>query len=185
MSELAAVDTTGRLAYEGTVLVELRLAAASALGDPGETRRRLRNLLRLLGASEDDDGPRGDFTGESVLGLAPWQAKRVRAFIDANLDQTLTVQQLADVARLSVSYFFRAFRGSFGTPPHAYIVQCRVERAQACLKSSNEPIAQVALLCGFCDQAHFSRAFARQTGVPPAAWRRMHRDMLLLSEAAS
>jgi AraC-like DNA-binding protein len=78
------------------------------------------------------------------------------------------------VTRLSVSYFTRAFRASFGEPPHTHLRRLRVERAQRMMLDGREPLAQVALACGLFDQAHLARVFRQETGTTPSAWRRQH-----------
>ena len=107
--------------------------------------------------------------------LAPWQAHRVVAHIDAHLSQNLRLTDLAAIARLSSSYFSRAFKGSFGKAPHAFIIERRIVRAQQAMLAADEPLSQIALACGFADQAHLSRAFRRLTGRTPHAWRRARR----------
>jgi AraC family transcriptional regulator len=76
---------------------------------------------------------------------------------------------------MSTSYFFRAFKGSFGVPPHAYIIQRRMERAELLLSGTDEPLGQIAIACGLADQAHFTRLFRRAAGVPPGVGRRQLR----------
>tara|TARA_R110001606_G_scaffold315394_1_gene462141 strand:- start:5535 stop:6092 length:558 start_codon:yes stop_codon:yes gene_type:complete len=153
------------------ILRELRVAKAAIAVNPEATCRHLDNLIDLLTLDtkrEPDQRP----TIPSGPTLSPWQAKRVHAFVDANLDRAIPIQELADIAQLSVGHFFRAFRGSFGTAPHSYIVARRIERAERRLRESESSLAEVALDCGFADQAHFSRAFAKHAGLPPGAWRR-------------
>jgi AraC family transcriptional regulator len=104
--------------------------------------------------------------------LSAWQAQRITAHINANLDKALRVEDLARLARQSQSYFTRAFGGSFGCPPHRFITRCRVERAKELMLEAHVPLRQIAMECGFADQAHFSRIFLRFVGVSPARWRR-------------
>ena len=104
--------------------------------------------------------------------LAPWQARRITAHINANLDTALRVEDLARIARLSESYFARAFCGSFGCPPHRFVTLCRLERAKELMLKADISLRQIATDCGFADQAHFSRIFLRFVGVSPARWRR-------------
>jgi AraC family transcriptional regulator len=104
--------------------------------------------------------------------FAAWQAKRVQAYIDENIARPILVGDLAAFTRLSPSYFFRAFKGSFGTPPHAYIIRRRMAHARLMLSGTDEPLGQIALACGLADQAHFSRLFRRTAGVSPGVWRR-------------
>jgi AraC family transcriptional regulator len=79
---------------------------------------------------------------------------------------------LAAIARLSTSQFFRAFRKSFDETPHAYITRQRVRRAQVIMRSSQEPLSQIALDCGMTDQSHFTRVFRKVVGINPGMWRR-------------
>jgi AraC family transcriptional regulator len=106
-------------------------------------------------------------------GLAPWQVRCLTAHIDTNLHTTLRCRSLARLAGLSVSHFSRAFKDTFGCPPHMFLARRRVERTQDLMLRSMEPLAQIAAQCGFADQAHFSRVFLQLTGESPAAWRRM------------
>jgi AraC family transcriptional regulator len=105
-------------------------------------------------------------------GLAPWQAKRIRSYIEDKLDSSIRVTDLAGVLQLSTSHFFRAFRKTFGESPVAYIMQQRIRRAQELMLASRLPLSQVALECGMCDQPHFCRVFRRIVGINPHAWRR-------------
>lgn len=104
--------------------------------------------------------------------LAPWQMRRITAHIDANLDTALRVEELARIARLSQSYFARAFSGSFGCPPHRFVTRCRLERAKELMLKADVSLRQIATDCGFADQAHFSRIFLKFIGDSPARWRR-------------
>jgi len=105
-------------------------------------------------------------------GLAPWQVRRVLAYIDANLDKSIRNKDLAAVARLSEFHFNVAFRNSVGDSPHEYIIQRRIERAQGLMLSTEAPLSEIAIECGLADQAHFTRLFRRVAGETPAVWRR-------------
>jgi AraC-like DNA-binding protein len=105
--------------------------------------------------------------------LAPWQARRVIEFVEANFAGPIALEDLAHVARLSVSHFSKAFRLDFGLPPHGYIVRRRIEQAQKMMLLTDEPLALIALACGLADQSHLTRLFHRIVGVSPASWRRL------------
>jgi len=105
-------------------------------------------------------------------GLARWQAKRVIAYIESNIGLNIRVPDLAGVARLSTSHFSRAFRRSFAQPPSTYVNALRVRHAQVIMLNTREPLSQVALDCGMCDQAHFTRVFRKIVGISPSLWRR-------------
>jgi AraC family transcriptional regulator len=155
------------------ILASLLATATVALNtDRRVTQKCIRRAAALLGI---DLSPREDATAErSHLqgGLAPWQAKRLRSYIEGKLDSTIRARDLAGLVRLSTSYFFRAFRKTFGDTPVAYIMKRRMLRAQELMLKSRVSLSQVALECGMCDQAHFSRTFRRIVGTNPTVWRR-------------
>lgn len=105
-------------------------------------------------------------------GLAPWQKRKVEAFVAARLDRRVSTADLAAEARLSPQHFSRAFRQSFGTSPHAYVVARRVAHARHLMLTTTDALCRIALDCGFADQAHFTRHFHAHAGLPPHAWRR-------------
>lgn len=107
-------------------------------------------------------------------GLAPWQIRRVNAYIDTNLDGTIRNRDLAALARLSEFHFNVVFRNSTGESPHAYLMRRRMERAQGLMLSTRMPLCEIASECGLADQAHLTRLFRRLVGDSPAAWRRAH-----------
>jgi AraC family transcriptional regulator len=106
-------------------------------------------------------------------GLAPWQERRAKELIAANLVGELSLGDVAHECGLSVTYFSRAFKRSTGTTPHAWLQNRRIEHAKLLLPQQDLPLADVALSCGFADQSHFTRTFARLAGVTPGAWRRL------------
>jgi len=107
-----------------------------------------------------------------VGGLAPWQVKKVKQHIEARIGHGIPLDELAQLVRLSTSYFSTAFKSTFGVSPHNYIVSCRVDHAKYRMLSSNAPLCEIALDCGLADQSHLSRVFRRVTGTTPSAWRR-------------
>ena len=105
-------------------------------------------------------------------GLAPWQIRRVAAHIEEHLGGSVQCSDLSSLTKLSLSHFMRAFRDSFGCPPHAFLIKRRMERAQGLMLATSTPLGQIALECGLADQSHLSRLFQRFVGESPAAWRR-------------
>lgn len=106
-------------------------------------------------------------------GLASWQAERVRRYIVKNCSDRISLDEMAQMTRLSNSYFSAAFRVTFGTSPHDYVCRRRVEQAMRMMINTESPLSQIALDCGFADQSHLSRVFRRITKHTPAAWRRI------------
>ncbi len=152
-----------------------------------ETDRRaawrcLSDASKLLGADVQELGvnvPSVDTLQPG--GLATWQARRTLAYIEANLGSRMDIDDLANVVALSRSHFSRAFKHSVGLPPMEYVVVRRVERAKAIICGTREPLAEVALACGFADQAHLNRRFRDIVGVSPGRWRRSNAPVTALS----
>ncbi|WP_156842988.1 helix-turn-helix domain-containing protein [Novosphingobium aquimarinum] len=85
---------------------------------------------------------------------------------------SISILDVACQCRLSLSHFVRAFSNTVGIAPYAWFVQKRMQHAEALLTGTQLPIVQIALECGFTDQAHFTKAFAKANGTTPARWRR-------------
>ena len=107
-----------------------------------------------------------------VGGLAPWRIGRLQVFVEEHLSQSIHVTDLSRVVGLRVAHFSRAFGVSFGKSPHLYVIQRRLARSCELMVGSDMVLSEIALACGFNDQAHFCRLFSRYTGTTPAAWRR-------------
>jgi len=99
--------------------------------------------------------------------LAPKMAARVIDFIEAHLDQRLTLTELAGHAALSVPHFKVLFRETLGMPVHQYVVQRRVERAKTLLLEGKLSASQIALDTGFAHQSHMAHWMNRLLGVTP------------------
>jgi AraC family transcriptional regulator len=107
--------------------------------------------------------------------LTRWQVGQVMQHIDSHLRTTIRMSALAAVTGLSTSYFFYAFRSTLGESPYRYVVKRRIQYAQSQMLSTDDPLAAIALECGFSDQAHLTRSFKQLVGITPAVWRRAHR----------
>jgi AraC family transcriptional regulator len=114
----------------------------------------------------------------SGAGLAPWQALRVVRHVDVNLSDRLLVSDMARIAGLSLSHFSRAFSRHFSQSPRAYIINRRVEEAKRLMVTTDLRLSQIALECGFADQAHLSRLFRRLVGISPLTWRGLEAERL-------
>lgn len=109
-------------------------------------------------------------------GLAPWQARVLKTHIETHLDVSLRTKELAKLVQLSSFHFCRVFRVSFGNSPHGYVTRRRIERAQGLILTTKLPLGQIAIDCGFADQAHFTKLFRRLTGESPGEWRRVRAE---------
>jgi AraC-like DNA-binding protein len=162
-----------------TLLVKLLDDASKSLDSDRDAAKS--NIVRasaLLRAERDRRDPSINRVSAADVrgGLAPWQISRVTHHIDASLVSPIRIGNLAEIARLSPSYFCRAFKKSFRMSPHAYILRRRIERAQELMLATDDQLCQIALACGLCDQAHLSRLFRRAIGVSPAVWRRQRHE---------
>lgn len=156
-------------------LIEGAVAAFDA--DRSGARSYLLKASALLKARDDVSGRQYSRTAAQPNGaLALWQIKRVADHIEANLTRKIIVEELAAVINVSSGRFFRGFKLSVGVTPCQYITARRVELACTLMKTSVQPLSQVALSCGLCDQSHFCRVFRRETGTTPALWRKANAD---------
>jgi AraC family transcriptional regulator len=96
---------------------------------------------------------------------------RVLAFIRAHLDRTISVDDLAKEVGMSPSHFGRVFKETVGQTPMQYLMAYRIEQAIAMMKDRTLSLGEIALDCGFADQAHFSRSFKQVTGQTPRQYR--------------
>lgn len=101
-------------------------------------------------------------------GLSKPHLRRVTEYIEANLDQDLSLARLAALTEMSVSHFGTLFKRSVGLPVHEYIIRRRVERAKVLLREGELPISRIALEAGFSHQSHMARCMRRVLGVSPS-----------------
>jgi len=106
-------------------------------------------------------------------GLAPWQLHRATDMLKANLDGQIALSQVARECKLSVSHFVRAFKQTIGLPPYRWLLEQRIDAAKELLLHSGLPMVEIALKCGFADQACFIRAFRKLLDTTPGEWRRI------------
>ena len=104
-------------------------------------------------------------------GLPPRVLRRVREYMETHLDENISLQALAGIAKLSIFHFARAFKQSEGLPPHEYLVRCRVGRVRELLTETDLPLAEIALASGFSDQSHCARRFRQHVGLTPSSYR--------------
>ncbi len=97
---------------------------------------------------------------------------RVLAHIRARLDRTIRLDDLAAEAGMSSSHFSRVFRETLGSSPMQYVMAYRIEQAMKMMQDTARPLGDIALACGFADQAHFSRSFKQLTGQTPRGYRK-------------
>jgi AraC family transcriptional regulator len=104
-------------------------------------------------------------------GLSRANLRNVMAYIDANLERDLRLEELAAVAGISVFHFARSFRESLGQTPHQYIVQKRIQQAKLLLARPEWSMGQIASAVGLTSAGRFAKIFRAVTGASPTEWR--------------
>jgi len=94
---------------------------------------------------------------------------RVRERLADDVLDAPTLTELAAMAGLNKYQLLRRFTQAYGLPPHAWLLQQRVERARRLIRDGDD-LATAALASGFADQSHMTRWFGRQFGFTPGAW---------------
>lgn len=158
------------------VLQHLALALAPALATPDADSRLFADQLGVAMGTHLLQR----YGGAGTIGL---RSARLSRLHEARAKMLLLEKvrgqvSIADIARecnMSASHFLRAFKASTGHTPHQWLMAQRVERAREYLRSSDLPLADIAVLCDFYDQSHFSRVFSQVVGSTPGAWRRRAR----------
>jgi len=104
-------------------------------------------------------------------GLTARQLNQLRDYITANLDQDISLSELAGLINLSKFHFVRAFKKTTGTAPYQFVLSSRVTRAKELLTEPNSSIAAVARSVGFHSILQLDRAFRRLTSMTPSSYR--------------
>ena len=158
------------------------------LRDPG-----LEHICHALKAEAEFNFPSGTLYGQSLAlalathllrrysaqgaslaqkgGMAPRALRRVVDYIEANLDNPLTLASLAEVAGLSAYRFAHNFRSAVGLPPHQYVLRTRLARAKRMLRETNLSIQEIAYAVGCQSSSRFNALFRREMGTIPTAYR--------------
>jgi AraC-like DNA-binding protein len=101
----------------------------------------------------------------------------IESYMSFHLADPLSIQVMANRARLSPSRFSALFRQHFGMSPHRYLLKMRINHAKDLLMKSKLSISQIAEYCGFTDIFHFSKMFSQYTSVSPSQYRKETRDV--------
>jgi AraC family transcriptional regulator len=96
---------------------------------------------------------------------------RVEDYIEARLGTDIALADLAELADLPIDAFARRFKAATGLAPYAFVIERRVRRAEALLRSTGMEIGTIALALGFSSQSHLTTTFRRATGTTPGAYR--------------
>lgn len=129
-------------------------------------RDRRGGVLGLVGISKDLHETTE--AGEDYSSLSA-----VLQHIQAHFDQPLKVQELAAMAGLSTYQFEQRMRKIFALTAGQFIHKVRMDAAVRRLRETRDPIARIALDCGYAEQSSFTRQFKQTVGLAPARYRRL------------
>ena len=165
--------STPRLHFEDAALWETALKLTRLIENPGVESFACLEALGVvmmhelihpaLGALHSPQTARG--------GLARWRQRILTDYIEENLARRISLAELAKLVRLSPYHLCRAFKQSFGAPPHRYHNSRRIERAKILLATHDHSVTEVGLTVGFSETSSFSAAFRKATGLAPTDYR--------------
>lgn len=169
-SALLSSDSTGETATVAGTVARLLRSGLEVLESDRETAAAIiTNACALL---ENAANSRSALPPAIPGGLTSRQIRRIKSYVEDNLDGNISIARLSGVVQLGPSHFRRAFKKSLGISPHTFVVECRIRRAKQLMLETDQPLSEIALQAGFADQAHLTTRFHRVVGQTPAAWRR-------------
>ncbi|WMT91962.1 AraC family transcriptional regulator [Pelagibacterium sp. H642] len=104
-------------------------------------------------------------------GLTPRAWRTVNEYVQENLAESITLEDLAATAGLSPSHFTRAFKQTAGQSPHQYVIESRLQRARHLIAGTDTPLDQIARAVGFSSNSHMTATMRRAWNVVPTAFR--------------
>ena len=125
---------------------------------------RLLSLLNLVFYDAEIPETRNGKNYETIA-----KAKR---FVEAHLEDRISLKDIAASVHLSEIYFHNIFVESMGISPHQYLIDCRIEMAKKLLWNTNIPITVVAEKSGFGCQQYLNKVFKKETGLTPVSYRK-------------
>jgi AraC family transcriptional regulator len=166
---LAPAPLPPRLFFEDNMVWETAVRLAATIEDGG-----LQQYAEALGlvVAHELLRTRGQRRSPVRGGLAAWQQRIVANYVHEHLAEPVSLADLAQLVNLSTYYFCRAFKQSFGVPPHRYHTLRRIDQAKILLANPDRSVTETALSLGFSETSSFSAAFRHTTGTTPTAYRR-------------
>lgn len=160
----------GKVWTSAGISAGIDLALALIADDLGEAHAR--QVARQLVLYYRRPGGQSQYSALLEMDAGTNRFAALLDYIRANLDRSLSVDELAHQACMSPRHFARLFAAEVGVTPARAVERLRVEAASAALESGNAAVAVVARQCGFTDVERMRRAFIRLKGLPPSALRR-------------
>jgi len=161
-----------RFGFQDPVIHALATALLPSLAAPGGASRLfVDHVLRALRAHLAQRFGVATARASRGGGLAAWQERRSKEFIEAHLTENISLADLARECSLSVAQFARSFKRSTGMSPYQFVTERRIERARGLLLHTGLSLADVGACSGFADQSHFTKVFRRVVGSTPGHFR--------------
>lgn len=107
----------------------------------------------------------------ALQGIDDQRLSRAISYIQDNLSEDLRLEDMAQIAAMSVFHFARAFKAETGKSPLQYVITARMEAAQVLLKTTQLPVSEIAHRVGYADLSRFGRHFKTRVGTTPKAFR--------------
>jgi AraC family transcriptional regulator len=176
-SGITAPTITPRLLFFDQAVWDTALKLKAEVGNSDSSNRQYIEALsivlvhELIRLEQTTSGAVRPLRG----GLPARQQKRLAEFIEEHLAEEISLTALAGLVDLSLYHFARAFRQSFGVPPHRYHMNRRMDRARSLLRRSAFSVTQIGNQIGFRETSSFTRAYRKYAGVTPSEYRR-HRE---------
>ena len=100
--------------------------------------------------------------------------REVKAYLEENYHQEISLNDLADMVSLNASYLSALFKKETGMTYTEYVMFCRLEKAKELLADTGKGIAEIADAVGYHDTRHFSKLFTRNIGLKPSEYRKLY-----------
>ncbi len=172
---IGGIPVTRRFSEKGMLVETIR----PLLDTPEENRFRIRRaLLDLMRSIADELAPtETDASEKAGSPLHVEEIQNILQYIDQNIANPITLDDIVRQTTLSRSYLTDRFRNITGVTPYEYLILRRIERAVTILRETNTPVLEVAYECGFRSQTNFNKTFKKKIGMSPRDYREMKKTI--------
>jgi AraC family transcriptional regulator len=104
-------------------------------------------------------------------GLTPADQQMLVEHLETHLDGEISLAAMAELVGMPVSSLMSGFKDAFGTTPHQFLIDRRINRAKSLLVNTTDSVTDISAAVGFSTPSHFATTFKQRVGVPPSAYR--------------